>query len=75
MPTNHCMNEKLLMPKNIVVLCYKNKHKAGIFHVLNDKVALLMRRRSEWGTANGEQRIFRKVWNIYIQKIDQEINF
>ena len=31
---------------------------------LHKKVALLMRRRCEWGTRNYLQRNFRKVWTI-----------
>ena len=31
-----------------------------------NKVALFSRRRSDWGIRKRHQRIFRKVWNIYI---------
>ena len=37
------------------------------FLVWHDKVALLTRRRSERGTRNYQQRVFRKVWTIYTQ--------
>ena len=40
------------------------------------KVALLMRKRSERGTRNQHQRIFRfKVWAMYIENVDQNMNF
>ena len=35
------------------------------YHVLHKKVALLIRRRSERGKRNRNQRISRKVWTIY----------
>ena len=41
-----------------------NIGKVEIFHVLHDKVALLMKRRYEHGTKNSHQKIFRKVWII-----------
>ena len=41
-----------------------NIGKVEIFHVLHDKVALLMKRRYERGTKNSHQKIFRKVWII-----------
>ena len=34
-----------------------------------------MRKRSEWGTSNHHQRIFRKVWTKYIENVDQKMNF
>ena len=46
-----------------------------MFHVLHNKVALLMRRRSEQGIRNCHQIIFRKVWTIYIENVDQKMNF
>ena len=42
--------------------------KIEIFHVLHDKVLLLTKRRSLWETRNCQQRIFRKVWTIYIYR-------
>ena len=51
--------------------------KVEIFHVLRNKVALLMRRRSEQGTRNCHQPIFRKVFIIciYIENVDQKMDF
>ena len=43
---------------------YYNIDKVKIFCVIHDKVALLTRRCSEWGTRNRHQRIFRKVLTI-----------
>ena len=34
-----------------------------------------MRKHSEWGTRNHHQRIFRKVWIMYIESVDQKMNF
>ena len=35
-----------------------------------------MRKRSERGTRNHHQRIFRsKVWAMYIENVDQNMNF
>ena len=45
-----------------------------ILQVLHDEIALLMR-RSGWGTRNCHQKRFRKVWGIYIENVDQMINF
>ena len=44
------------------------------------KIALLTRKRSEWGTRNRHHRVFRKIWTIgyifqYIENDDQKINF
>ena len=55
--------------------CNTNIEKVEILHVLHDKVALLMRKRSVRGTRNHYQRIFRNVWAIYIENVDQEMNF
>ena len=54
----YCIREKLLRKKPFV-LKYTNIEKVDIF-ILHDKVALLMRRRSERGTRNCQQSIFRK---------------
>ena len=55
--------------------CNTNIEKVEILHVLHAKVALLMRRRSELGTRNCHQIIFRKVWTRYIENVDQKMNF
>ena len=34
-----------------------------------------MRKRSVRGTRNHYQRIFRNVWAIYIENVDQKMNF
>ena len=34
-----------------------------------------MKIRSEQGTRNRNERIFRKIWTIYIENVDQKINF
>ena len=44
--------------------CNSNIEKVEILHVLHNKVALLMRKHSEWGTRNCHQKSFRKVWII-----------
>ena len=54
---------------------FTNIEKVKILHVLNNKVALLTRKRSERGTRNYRQIIFRKVWTMYIENVDQKINF
>ena len=46
-----------------------------MFHVLHNKVALLIRKNSERGTKNCHQRCFRKVSTIFIENIDQKMNF
>ena len=43
-----------------------NTENVEIFHGLHDKVALLMRRRSERGTRNRHQNIFGKVQIMHI---------
>ena len=43
------------------ICIYTSIDKAEMFHVVHNKVALLKRRRSERGTRNRHQRIFRKV--------------
>ena len=43
------------------------------YFVLHNKVALLKRRRSERGTRNHNQIIFRKV--LAIENVDQKMNF
>ena len=55
--------------------CNSKIEKFEILHVLHDKVALLMRKHSEWGTRNCHQKSFRKVWIIYIENFDQKMNF
>ena len=55
--------------------CNTNIEKFEILHVLHDKVALLMRRGSLPGTRNCDQIIFRKVWIIYRENINQKMNF
>ena len=55
--------------------CNTNIEKVEILHVLHDKVALLIRRRSERGTRNCHQRVCRKVCTIYIENVDQKMNF
>ena len=52
-----------------------NIEKVEILYVLHDKVTLLRRRRSERGTRNCHQRMFRKVWTTYIENVDQKMNF
>ena len=54
--------------------CNTNIEKVEILHVLHDKIALLMRRRSERGTRNCHQRLLRKVWTIYIENFDQQMS-
>ena len=49
--------------------------KNEILHLLHGNVAMLMRKHSEWGTRNHHQRIFRKVWIMYIESVDQKMNF
>ena len=44
------------------------------------KIALLTRKRSEWGTRNRHHRVFRKIWTIgyicqYIENDDQKMIF
>ena len=44
------------------------------------KIALLIRKRSEWGTRNRHHRVFRKIWTIgyicqYIENDDQKMIF
>ena len=41
-------------------LFYTFIEKAEIFHAVHDKFALLMRRRSEHGTRDYDQRLFKK---------------
>ena len=72
--TDQCINGELLRKKLYVLQC-PNMEKVEIFHVLHHKVALLMRRRSEQRTRNRHQRIFGKVWTIYIENVDQKTNF
>ena len=43
-------------------------------HVIQDKVALLMKRRSERGTRNRHKKVLEK-FGSYIKKFDQKINF
>ena len=43
------------------------------YFVLRNKVALLKRRRSEHGTRNHNQIIFKKVFAI--ENVDQKMNF
>ena len=50
----------------IIIILSNNIEKVEISHFLHNKVALLTRRRSEWGLRNRHLRIFRKVWAIYI---------
>ena len=56
-------------------VCNTYIEKVEILHVLHNKVALLMRRRSEPGTRNCHQIIFRRVWTIYIENVNQKMNF
>ena len=56
------MSEELLRKK--LLLQYPNIDKVEIFHVLHNKAALLTTRRSERGTRNRHQIIFRKAWTI-----------
>ena len=44
-------------------------------HVLHDEVSQLMRKRSDCETTNRHQRIFRKVWTMYLENLDQKMNF
>ena len=57
------------------MLYYTNIEKVEKLHVLHDKVALLIRKCFERGTRNHHQIIFRKVWTMYIENVDQKINF
>ena len=70
------MSEKILIPEksySYYSLLTLTKLKDFMLH---DEVTLLTKTRSGRGTRNRQQRIFRKVWTIYIlQNIDQEINF
>ena len=61
--TRACISEKLFREKIFVLWC-TNIENVEILHVLHYKVALLMRKRSEWGTKNIHQIIFRKVWTM-----------
>ena len=70
---DQCISEKLLR-KELFVSKYTNTEKVEIFHVLHNQGALLMKRRSEWGTRNCHQVIFRKVWTIHIENVDQKMN-
>ena len=70
---DQCMSGKLLR-KKLFVSKYTNTEKVEIFHVLHNQGAPLMKRRSEWGTRNCLQVIFRKVWTIHIENVDQKIN-
>ena len=72
--TDQCINGELLRKKLCVLQC-TNIEKVEIFHVLHHKVALPMRRRSEQRTRNQHQRIFGKVWTIYIENVDEKTNF
>ena len=51
--------------RNLSEKSYLYIEKVEMFNVLHNTAALLMRRRSEWETRNGHQRIFRKVWTLY----------
>ena len=70
---DQCISEKLLR-KELFVSKYTNTEKVEIFHVLHNQGALLMKRRSEWGTRNCHQVIFRKVWTIHKENVDQKMN-
>ena len=52
-----CINSTLVYS---VSQYYTNIDKVEMFYVLHNKVALLTRRHSEWGTRNRHQTIFRK---------------
>ena len=45
----------------VFVIWCTNIEKVEIFHDLHDKVVVIMRRRSKWGTGNRRQKDFRKV--------------
>ena len=60
---SQCISEKLLR-KKLFVLQHTNNDKVKVFCVLHNKVALLTRTCSEWGTKNRHQRIFRKFLTI-----------
>ena len=62
------LGEKLFR-KKVFVLSHTNIDKVKIFYVLHDQVALLTRRCSELGTRNRHQRIVKKIFTIYIQKM------
>ena len=70
---DQCISEKLLR-KELFASKYTNTEKVEIFHVLHNQGALLMKRRSEWGTRNCHQVIFRKVWTIHKENVDQKMN-
>ena len=53
------------------ILKHTNIKKVETLYVLHDKVALLMRKRSERGTRNRHRRILRKVWTMYTENGDQ----
>ena len=63
---------KKLFRKKAFVLQHTDIEKVEIFHVLHNKVALLLRRRSKRGTRNHHQIIFSKVWTIYIENAGQK---
>ena len=65
---DQCISEKLLR-KELFVSKYTNTEKVEIFHVLHNQGALLMKRRSEWGTRNCHQ-----VWTIHKENVDQKMN-
>ena len=67
------ISEKFLR-KKLFVSKYTNTENVEIFHVLHNQGAPLMKRHSEWGTRNCLQVIFRKVWTIHIENVDQKIN-
>ena len=57
---------KLLKKSDSYYSKASNTENVEIFHGLHDKVALLMRRRSERGTRNRHQNIFGKVQTMHI---------
>ena len=67
--TRQHISEKLLRKKLFIPT---NIEKVHVIH--DDKVVLLMERGSEWGTRNHHQRVFGKVWTIYIENVDQKMN-
>ena len=68
---------KKLFKKNYLYCSNKasNIENVEIFHGLHDKVALLMRRRSERGTRNRHQNIFGKVQTMHIYQCIENVNW
>ena len=66
-PRSQCIKTETSQRKAICT----NIGKVKIFCVLHNKLALLTRTCSEWGTRNGHQIIFREVLTIR-KRVDQK---